>query len=172
VFNNIKAFKSEQKLQHAIYIFLVNNLATKEEKSDLYNAFKALDLDGDGQISKAELIEGYAKLFGEPQAELEVTNIMSSLGLMDKDFIDYSEFLVANLNKKSLISLQRLEAAFKIIDQDGSGYITKDELTNVFPAGKQLDGMWKELLKEIDSSSGKISWNQFKDFMLKYSQDR
>ena len=49
----------EKKLQHAIYIFLVNNLATREEKNELYNSFKALDVDGDGQLSREELIQGY-----------------------------------------------------------------------------------------------------------------
>jgi len=173
VFNNIKNFKTEQKLQHAIYVFLVNNLATKEEKNELYTAFKALDLDGDGQISKAELTEGYKKLFGEAQAPAEVENIMRSLGVNGRDTIDYSEFLVANMNKQSLLSVQRLEAAFKILDNDGTGYVTKENIKTVFPSGKQLDGMWKDLMKEMDSSpNGKISWSQFKEFMLKFGQEK
>lgn len=46
------------KLQEATWIFLVNIMATKQEKDELLKAFKALDINGDGQLSKEELIAG------------------------------------------------------------------------------------------------------------------
>lgn len=33
----------------------------QQEKDDLINTFKALDKDGDGTLSRTELIEGYKK---------------------------------------------------------------------------------------------------------------
>jgi len=36
----------------------VNYLTTKEEKNELLKTFQALDLNGDGQLSKEELIIG------------------------------------------------------------------------------------------------------------------
>jgi Ca2+-binding EF-hand superfamily protein len=42
--------------------------------------------------------------------------------------IDYSEFVIATLNKKKLLSKNNLEVAFKAFDTDGSGTISKDEL--------------------------------------------
>ena len=46
-------------MQEAIWLFLVNYLSTKEEKNELLKTFQALDLNGDGQISKEELIIGF-----------------------------------------------------------------------------------------------------------------
>ena len=39
-------------------MFLVNYLATKDEKNDLLKTFKTLDLNGDGKLSTNELIIG------------------------------------------------------------------------------------------------------------------
>lgn len=46
-------------------------------------------------------------------------------------FIDYTEFLVASANQKSLLSDARLKAAFKMFDKDGSGKITPEEIRAV-----------------------------------------
>jgi len=46
---NLKNFNSKSKLQQAVYYFIVNNMATKEEKNELIKTFKALDLNGDGK---------------------------------------------------------------------------------------------------------------------------
>jgi calcium-dependent protein kinase len=45
-------------LQEATFRFIVNFLATKEEKSELLQTFKALDLNNDGKLSREELIIG------------------------------------------------------------------------------------------------------------------
>ena len=49
-------------------------------------------------------------------------------------FIDYTEFLVASANQKSLLSDNRLKAAFQMFDKDGSGMITQEEIRAVLQA--------------------------------------
>lgn len=38
---------------------MVHYFATKEEKDDLLRVFKSIDKNGDGQLSREELIESY-----------------------------------------------------------------------------------------------------------------
>jgi calcium-dependent protein kinase len=38
-------------------------LSTKKEQEELYNTFKTMDKNGDGTITKEELIEGYKKIY-------------------------------------------------------------------------------------------------------------
>lgn len=44
-------------------MFLVNYFASKEEKKDLLKTFQALDANGDGQLTKEELINGSSRIF-------------------------------------------------------------------------------------------------------------
>jgi calcium-dependent protein kinase len=46
-------------------------------------------------------------------------------------YIDYTEFIVASANEKALLSNERLAAAFKMFDKDGSGSITPSEIKAV-----------------------------------------
>lgn len=50
--------QATHKLQHAIWVFMVSFLATREEKSELFSIFKTLDLNGDGQLTRDELLTG------------------------------------------------------------------------------------------------------------------
>lgn len=54
--------------------------------------------------------------------------------LVDSDhsgFIDYSEFVVAAISDKALISSEKLQVAFKMFDKDGSGIISANEIIDV-----------------------------------------
>lgn len=48
----------ERKLQKAVWMVLVEYLASQEEKAQLLKTFQALDLNGDGQLSREELLKG------------------------------------------------------------------------------------------------------------------
>ena len=58
--------------------------------------------------------------------------------------IDYSEWLMATLNKKSLVSEEKLRTAFSYFDKDGSGSISIGELKEVLGVKKRLvaDEVW------------------------------
>ena len=53
--------------------------------------------------------------------------------------IDYSEFLVAAADKEQLLNLTNLQVAFSMMDQDGSGTISRQELRNVFETNEKKD---------------------------------
>ena len=46
--------------------------------------------------------------------------------------IDYSEFLIANLSLKNVLTTDKIQAAFDILDRDGDGKITKADLAQIF----------------------------------------
>ena len=87
---NLKTFRADRKIQQATWVYLVSYLSTREEKNELMKTFKALDLNGDGQLSRDELIAGYDKIMGTREAEREVDNIMATVDTNKSGFIDYS----------------------------------------------------------------------------------
>ena len=49
--------------------------------------------------------------------------------------IDYGEFITAAVNRARLLSEENLRIAFQMFDKDGNGYISKEELKDVFNGG-------------------------------------
>ncbi len=62
---------------------------------------------------------------------------------------------MATINRQKLLSKERLEAVFNFFDKDGNGFLTADELKEVFNPGNTKDiddGVWLELIKEVDQN--------------------
>ena len=57
VLNRLSQFHVMGKLQSAIMQFIVTQIVGQQDKEDLMKHFQALDKDGDGIISKDELID-------------------------------------------------------------------------------------------------------------------
>ena len=95
---------------------------------ELKKAFQALDKNSDGKLSKEELIEGFSETMGQAAAEIEVDRILANVDLDKNGHIDYSEFISATIDKRKLLSKERLKAAFGIFDRDDNGFISASEV--------------------------------------------
>ena len=107
-------------------MYNATQLLGKKEKEELQLTFTALDKNGDGKLSRAELIEGYTKLYGDSvRAIREVNSIMTQVDVDGNGFIDYSggiewhcvEFLIASSNKKNMLSKENLRKTFQQFDK-------------------------------------------------------
>ena len=74
---------------------------------DLQRAFKVLDTDGDGMISRAELTVGLQKIYNEGAAE-QVEKVFNKVDIDGSGFIDYSEWVVATIDKEKLLTRDKL----------------------------------------------------------------
>jgi len=161
----LKNFRVEKKVQSAILTFMAHYVATKEEKDKLLNVFQALDTNNDGQVSKAELKEGFNKFL------LKTVNIDEIFAELDKnqsENIEYSEFVTMMMDKNVVRSQANLKAAFDLLDKDHSGKISAEELREAFGAEVVLfdDAYWRELLAEADKDGdGFIGFQEFVDIM-------
>jgi calcium-dependent protein kinase len=167
--NNIKNFRANQKMQQATLAFIVHNLTKKEEVEELRNAFHDFDENGDGRLTKEELIKGLSKVMTPSEAKLEVDRIMELVDTDNNGFIEYEEFIRASMNKEKLLSENNLQSAFDMFDKDKNGMITIKELRNVLGRdGNISENVWKQIILEIDSNGdGEVSYKEFKDMMLK-----
>jgi len=165
---NLQSFRAEQKLQHAFMTFIAANFVSKEETQRLNNAFRNLDTNGDGKLSREELIQAYTKEMGEVAAIDEVNNIMRQVDVNNSGYIDYTEFVMATHEKESLLNQQNLDSAFKAFDTDQSGKISADELKNILGGeGIVKESVWQELINEADQDGdGEIDMEEFKAMML------
>ena len=165
---NMKKFHAERKLQQSSLTYIVNNLLSKEEKNDLLELFQQFDTNGDGVLTKEEILHGYQTIMPFDYAEREVQRIMTEVDIDKSGTIDYNEFVLATINKQKLLNKEKLEATFRMFDKDGNGTISGDEIKAVL--GKSVDmKVLDDMIKEVDTNGdGEISLVEFKEMMLKF----
>jgi calcium-dependent protein kinase len=154
-------------MKTATLAFIASQLVTKEETKDLERMFKQLDKDGDGNLSKQEILEGYEEVFGVPISEEDVDAMFNQIDVDGSGTIDYTEFVMATMKQEEMLSNTRLEQAFKMFDVDGSGSISVDEIKDKLGIEEK---MVEKMVKEIDENGdGEIQFDEFVHMMKKLS---
>ena len=127
-----------------------------------------MDKNSDGKLTRAELIEGYSKLYGD-MAEEDVDKILKVADLDGNGEIEYSEWVVATMDKTNLLTDEKMKTAFNLFDKDGGGTISANELKEVLGVGRNIEEkVWNELIMEVDANGdGEISYPEFKTMMMK-----
>eukprot|EP00347_Sterkiella_histriomuscorum_P000514 403375554 len=167
--SNLRKFNANTKMQQAALKFLTTHMVSKKEKEELMKVFQVLDKNGDGKLSKEELIQGYSQTMDAQSAEVEMQRIMELADVDLNGKIDYTEFITATIDKKKLLSKDRLRAAFQLFDSNGDAYISPDELKQILDLGRKLDEeVWKKMVSEVDlNQDGEISYEEFEIIMTK-----
>ena len=103
--------------------------------NDVKSAFKAIDTDNDGLLSKQEMMSSSGCKFDKE----EVQAIFDLGDVNGDDQIDMGEFIgimypsateVISKLSLSFRNIEDVKASFKLLDRDGDGSITRDEMTS------------------------------------------
>jgi calcium-dependent protein kinase len=159
IFNSLKQYKAENKLwQEALKVIV--KVLSKEQIADLKKWFIAIDSNNSGSISANEL-EKAMKLSGYQVAEEEISEIIKNNAYLGEGRINYSDFLIATLDRKKLLNEEVLWQAFKFFDVDNDGTIGFEDMKLAFhKAGNEFTE------NEIDSllMGGKLEEFENADF--------
>lgn len=154
------------KLQKLVFMVVAHHSSSSVEMRKLQQIFYAIDTDHDGRISLTDLKQGLNSLFHEHAIEAWFTSIDE--GGFGK--IDYTKFIAAVLEAEQIkISKDKVKKAFHSFDKNNSGYITPDQLLQVFRGTSSSDNygeneLLTELIDEIhEQYEGKISFKEFKN---------
>ena len=154
VLSNMKKFKKHRVLEKTIISFIINQLVKKDERQELEKQFKDWDTNGDGVLSREEIINGYRKTYGKVDEK-----------------IDYNEFLACSINQDKILRNDNLRICFDEFDTDGSGKISVDEISAIFKNGSKENPedieAFKNMVKAADENGdGEISFEEFQDIMM------
>lgn len=122
----IGRFKTGKRLQQAAISYIVHNLATPEELNELQRAFNTLDISRTGKITREELYIGFSSNTQEGREEVDA--IFDEVDLDGNGEIEFSEWIVASIDKNTLITDEKLKLAFSLFDADGGGTIDAKEV--------------------------------------------
>jgi calcium-dependent protein kinase len=163
---NISKFATESKLQKATLAFIVSQIMSSDEVGNLQEVFKKVDTNGDGLLNRKEIrraLEGHTKFSDD-----EIRELIEKVDLDRNDKINYSEFLAATIDWEKEMSRERLVKAFKALDSDHSGKISKDELMAAFGGSHMSSSHFEEMIAEADTNKdGEIDLEEFCNYMCK-----
>ena len=137
---------------------------TKEQIDEFKTAFALFDKNGDGTISTKEL--GCIKrAYGHDHTEAELKDMIGEFDKNGDGAIDFEEFLIMMEQKMAETkSKLDIDETFKVLDKDGNGFISADELKQVINnLGEKLtDEEVNELIREADiDDDGQINYEEF-----------
>jgi len=140
---------------------------TKEDITRLYNRFRALDTDGNGQLDPNEIL-GFAELTENPLVQRVIS-------VFDKDSsgtVSFIEFLLGLAKLTAGTSEeQKLRFAFSIYDVNKDGFISNGDLFKVMKmmVGENLGETQlqqlvdRQIVMADQDGDGKLSFEEFKD---------
>lgn len=111
-----------------------------------------MDKDGNGTLDKEEILAGYEEHFGVPISEETVDAMFAAVDIDGNGSIDYTEFVMATMNEKDLITNDRLRSAFRLLDKDGSGAISPEEIKNALGFNSHDNDKLLKLISEVDEN--------------------
>ncbi|CAN1165757.1 Calcium-dependent protein kinase 21 [Linum perenne] len=161
VVSRIKHFRAMNNMKKLALKVIAANLS-EEEIRGLNTVFMNLDTDQSGTITFEELKIGLARL-GSKLTETEVKQLMEAADVDGNGTIDYSEFISATMHRYRLEKNEHLYKAFQHFDKDGSGYITREDLTNAMVQyGIGDEAGMKGIMDEVDTDNdGRINYDEF-----------
>ena len=126
ILENLKNYNIKESLKKMVIRFLVNMLNEQEIKK-YKTAFYAIDIRHNGTIDLDELEHS----FHIANIQIEQNELIRIIQMIDdsgKGSLDYTEFLIGCIDKNEIITTDKINAAFKYFDVDGSGKIEINDL--------------------------------------------
>ena len=164
ILNNLKNFSIKEKFTKMVIKYLLNTL-TEKEKNIYKKAFYAMDYKHKGTID----IEDLEKSFQIGKVFIKKEDLEKLIKLVDengKNSLDYTELLIAGINKQKLFNEEKLKMAFQYFDVNNSGIIEISDLKDaMLRFGKKIiysDDVNK-LIQEVTKNMNKdcLNWEDF-----------
>merc|ERR1711974_79909 len=137
-----------------------------EEMCELQRLFRNWDQNGDGVVSVEEFRQGLEKLGGSKalQGKEDIEDLMRHVDSDGSGCLEYTEFVAATMDQRLHAKRDVAMRAFQMLDLDGDGKITKEELRSVLDCSdventtRRIDRM----VSEADANGdGCIDFHEF-----------
>jgi len=123
---NMKTYAKLSEFDRKI-LSLVADHAPDAQVRQLQRTFRALDSGNSGRISKEELVSGFEKNDVEVPSEY-VEELFDQIDTDRSGCVSYHEWLAATIGTRILKSQRAIAAAFRRLDPEAKGEITKFDL--------------------------------------------
>ena len=162
-------FQNETKLQKATLSIIVSQIMSTDELKALNSIFTNIDKNGDGIISKEEIIQALEKY--TDYSKNTINKLIYEADFGHRQEINYTKFLAATVDWAKEMSRERLLEAFRIFDIDKNGKISAEELQVIFGGSHKNKQTFINMIQEVDKNrDGQIDFEEFFEYMCEFKK--
>lgn len=159
----LRQFNQQSKLKKMITKTLAAHMG-KEPQAKIQAHFKRLDKNGDGALDAEELSYLLMDMgLCQSDARTQAAQIIEKADTDKSGSIEFDEF--AQIWQRKLLSVNHsyIHAVFSVLDEDGNGKISVDELAKVLDLpGPDNVAEVKAIIKEVDKNGdGELDFEEF-----------
>ena len=146
--------------------YIVHNMPKINQTKIAIQIFKLVNINGDGKLQKNELRKVLLYFVSEEYL-INFDKIFSLLDSENRGYIEYSEFLRATLDRKSIVTEENLKSAFDYFDKENKGYFDEEQMKIFCKENKINEQLCHLIFEEIDlNKNGKVDFQVFKNIMI------
>ena len=161
---HLENYKNSSDFKKFVLTYMATRLKEKEI-SELEKLFLELDTNKDGTISVDEIRKCFIKLNQEQNLKIsnkEIQDIFNSIDVNNSKKIEYTEFISSMLEESAYCKEEKLIEIFRLLDKDGSGKISKDEIKKALNNERLKEKELNNFIKKFDlDGDGEIDYFEF-----------
>jgi len=139
----------------SIYMSNLQSETGLKQLHELRQFFMLIDRNKDGVLTLDELQDAIQTVLENQPPEI-IQKLFNQADVDSNGIIEYNEFIAASADKNSLLSDENLIAAFRNLDTNNDGYITKRSLKRAFGIeDKEISDFWRTLTQDLERADNK-----------------
>ena len=162
--DNLKKYIEGPKLKKDILMSIVNYLGDSDIQL-LKEIFTEMDVNKDGTLTLQEFKDGLMKVTNEDTVS-KAEEFFNEFDLNSDGRFDYNDFIINSLDRHLLFMEDKLFMAFWIMNRDGSGKLSKEEIKQALGLDCDIPTMEKIISQYDLDRDGEIDYLEFLNLML------
>lgn len=149
--------------------YILSRKLYNENNSNLQKMFRELDVNKDGHVDIDELYNKYGTLFPGTLDEVwdKIKNFIETVDINKNGKIEYSEFLAVTSMINKEVSQKALKDVFDHYDYNKTGYISSEDLKEIFEDTNISDEEIQRMIDEVDKNGDRqISFDEFYQMII------
>ncbi|XP_058073634.1 calcium-dependent protein kinase 20-like [Magnolia sinica] len=162
----LKQFSVMNKFKKRALRVVAEHLSV-EEAAGIKEMFQMMDTNNQGQITLEELKVGLQKI-GQQVPDPDLQILMEAADADGNGALDYGEFVAVSIHLRKMGNDEHLHKAFLYFDQNKSGFIEIEELTDSLAddLGENSEEVINAIIRDVDTDKdGRISYEEFAAMM-------